>query len=148
MVSQRLPSGTRQRITGPSVITNFPGLNHSTNGQGSPVNSHLKGATNGAVGSPRYQNLDSQNLSFYDIGGGGALNDGTIHRELLALQKTHLAGSPISLELSVLIPVDMVDINFSLLLILKILHEKNLRKRVKKKIGIGKKPTKVPLMGS
>ncbi|KAI3731105.1 hypothetical protein L1987_62288 [Smallanthus sonchifolius] len=129
------------------------------NGQGSPVNSYMKGPVNGSGGSPsRYQNLDSPSSSFYGLGGGGgyvmnpasptlmanhvggvhlpplfdnasvaaamgvsamdargmggtnrlmdpmylqnlrsseyisALNDATIERELLAIQKAYLAG--------------------------------------------------------
>ncbi|KAI7730864.1 hypothetical protein M8C21_013478 [Ambrosia artemisiifolia] len=43
-------------------------------GQGSPVNSYMKGptVTNGSGGSPsRHQNLDSPSSSFYGLGGGG-----------------------------------------------------------------------------
>lgn len=42
------------------------------NGHGSPVNSYIKGSTNGSGGSPsQYQNLDSPSSPFYSLGGGG-----------------------------------------------------------------------------
>ncbi|KAL8257530.1 hypothetical protein R6Q59_029571 [Mikania micrantha] len=61
------------RINGASdLVTGFSNLNLSTNGQGSPVNSYMKGLTNGSGGSPsQYQNLDSTNSSFYGLGGSG-----------------------------------------------------------------------------
>ncbi|GJZ98593.1 pumilio homolog 1-like protein [Tanacetum coccineum] len=76
--SPRVSAVGGQRINGPSdLISGFSGLNLSTNGQGSPVNSYMKGATNGAVGSPQYQNLDGPNSSFYGMGGGYMMNPGS-----------------------------------------------------------------------